>query len=376
MAGFGQIDYRQLGNTAQSLSNFSDTALRNDQAKLQVEQDNADRAIAERASREFFDTLAPPMGKRGFGEAPRGQMGIGAVASGTSQAPYVPDYEKAFQAAAKAGEVLAQGGGRHSQAAALRIHQYLDDLVKIHNYRAASAPRPDVTWVSGDHPSIGGKAERQTVGKDIREKQYAMNLLNGEPLKDSKGNFIFEWKKIADVPSEGKAGVDREKMAMDKLSKEYFDNMEQVREIEKEHGGWENWTARMAMLDKDPDYQKLKGMNDFEKNMYLMKMQENNKEKAFEMKDRIRYDKALSGKSSAALRARGKGYEFDEQVGDYVPTNKEKYRVKPNQTAPKTGGKQASAKSNKDQFVKDFTSEYGRAPTDNELQKAKGKYYE
>jgi hypothetical protein len=163
MAGFGEIDYRQLDRMKGGISAFNEGWLRNEQTKVQLQQDQADREIAMKGTAQFHKAIESALPKEGKS----------------------PNYDMMFKAAAEAGETFAQGGGRHTQAAAQRIHQYLDDLVKIHppqaiaikpEYRDVLGPdgSPEVRTVNGIkfkhrqmfHPETGA-----TMGEDWQKVQ-------------------------------------------------------------------------------------------------------------------------------------------------------------------------------------------------------------
>lgn len=202
MAGFAEIDYRQLNRLGGALEDFNAGDLRTKETQVKAEQDQSDRKIAEQAAKEFYDTvsakkpaaeppgladtslpvlgakpvlgqmtLAPGLGgivapmpytsekERTIG-APEATPSQPATPSSDATPSGLPDYEKVFTAAAKAGEVLAKGGGRHSQAAAQRIHQYVENFVKIKALQPRSVkegirsvPLPDGT---PDIKMIGG----------------------------------------------------------------------------------------------------------------------------------------------------------------------------------------------------------------------------
>jgi len=358
MAGFGSIDYRQLERTAKGISDFSNTAFRNDQMKVQVEQDQTDRALAEQGSKIFNDIAFGTGGQREFGQ-PAKTGGIGDVASGaTPGASGVHDPEQVFRAAAQAGEILAKGGGRHTQAAAQRIHQYLDDYVKIKNlaprhrnaklipiegakpYMNAAGhmevkgrymdlddptykgpedtidlgepPKPDIDYFPGEN--VGKKSEKRTVGNEVQEKVWGKDLRSGKLTGD------FKWAKQGTVKEGGATG--RSEALSNKYAKEYMDNAKIVNDTEERHGK-ENFMQKRNDLMKDPEATKvLAADNDVDAKSLLDEIRKQSEEKSKRadlIKEVREYNKALAKKESLFTLLNGMGIQMDEETGEKIP---------------------------------------------------------
>lgn len=363
---FGAIDYRQLDRTGQNLSNFSNTAFRNDQMKLQVEQDQADRAIAEQGSKVFNDIAFGTGEQREFGQPTKG-TGIGEVASGTAPSgSNVHDPEAVFRAAAQAGEILAKGGGRHTQAAAQRIHQYLDDYVKIKNL----APRhrdyhlADVEGVEERKNPVTGELEKQQEYRDLSDPSYhgpKVWTKMGSPVKE-KGEYLpadnfpgvkretrkngteieekvyevkpgttertgrVDWKKVGTQPEGGASGGGKQKEAyIRKKVGELIKARQTVDDKEKYYGGNQTITQWRTDLMKDPEAVKvLAAGSDYTADQLMQQMLEKdaNKKKDVERLKEVRaYDKALADKESLEKELNGMGIAVDWETGEPMPVS-------------------------------------------------------
>lgn len=148
---FGQVDYSGPDRIKSAFQTVNNLIFRNKQAEQQVAQDQADRANASQAFSEFQT----------------------AAESGASN-------EDVFRAAAQTSSKLAASGGRHSQAAAKDVLDYLNAHIKMN---PPKKPVPSVFKEVAPEGAAGPKLVKEN-GVQYEQSDY-MDVTTGNRVPGS-----------------------------------------------------------------------------------------------------------------------------------------------------------------------------------------------
>lgn len=211
-SAFGDVDYTKLNRVQGALDVATNAMLRNEVAKVGAEKEQADKAIAAQASTMFSQAIAPKEAQKTTNPVATG-LSAGTVdqtARPTGEGMQEASDAEVLRAAAQAGEILAKGGGPHSQAAAKRISDYLDARVKFKTLGATGGRRREYVDVA-ETPDAKNWPLRRTIGNEIQTLQKQIYSDTGQPTGEygyTKGGLI----------SQSRTGLDdRERTFVNKL---------------------------------------------------------------------------------------------------------------------------------------------------------------
>lgn len=220
-SAFGDVDYTKLNRVQGALDVATNAMLRNQVAQVGAEKEQADKAIAAQASTMFSQAIAPKEAQKTTKPVATG-LSAGTVdqtARSTSEGMQEASDAEVLRAAAQAGEILAKGGGPHSQAAAKRIADYLDARVKFKqlNPQKRNVKLEDVLTPDPKNPTSPGIPTEQ---KDVYGIIHKLQQYKDPNDETYHGGYV--WTKL-DTPSKAGTGVDQTPKNLEKYRGQYID---------------------------------------------------------------------------------------------------------------------------------------------------------